>query len=106
KDDTAADAESMLDVFEFLESDRKRVLLLWDGVDELLLKGGLSENIWNQLTALADLKSVTLILTSRRRLMDLLPTEEASGSDFWRRFALVIPLGCFQETDWPSLLAP
>ena len=42
-----------------------------DGVDELLLKGGLSENIWNQLTALADLKSVTLILTSRRRLMDL-----------------------------------
>lgn len=106
KSDTSADAESMLDVFRFLESDKKRLLLLWDGVDELLLKGGLSENLWNQLTALADLKSVTLILSSRRRLMDLLPTEEAKGSDFWRRFALVVPLGCFHEADWQALSSP
>lgn len=106
KDESAADAETMLDTFRFFESDQKRILLLWDGVDELLLKGGLSDNLWNQLTALADLKSVTLILSSRRRLMDLLPTEEAKGSDFWRRFALVISLGCFQESDWPILIAP
>jgi|ERR1043166_1357449 hypothetical protein len=106
KDENAADAESMLDAFGFLAEEQKRLLLLWDGVDELLLKGGLSDNLWNQLTALADLKSVTLILSSRRRLMDLLPTEEAKGSDFWRRFALVIHLGCFQEQDWPSLIAP
>jgi hypothetical protein len=106
KDENTADAETMLDTFRFLESDQQRILLLWDGVDELLLKGGLSDNLWNQLTALADFKSVTLILSSRRRLMDLLPTEEAKGSDFWRRFALIIPLGCFQQSDWPSLLAP
>jgi hypothetical protein len=106
KDEKEANAESMLDTFGFLEEEKKRVLLLWDGVDELLLKGGLSDNLWNQLTALADLKSVTLILSSRRRLMDLLPTEEAKGSDFWRRFALVIHLGCFQQQDWPSLIAP
>lgn len=106
KDENTAVAETILDTFKFLECDRKRLLLLWDGVDELLLKGSLSDNLWNQLTALADLKSVTLILSSRRRLMDLLPTEEAKGSDFWRRFALVISLGCFQEPDWQSLIAP
>lgn len=106
KDENNADAETMLDTFRFLEADHKRILLLWDGIDELLLKGSLSDNLWNQLTALADINSVTLILSSRRRLMDLLPTEEAKGSDFWRRFALVIPLGCFQEADWPNLVAP
>jgi hypothetical protein len=75
-------------------------------VDELLLKGDLSENLWNQLTSLADTKSVSLILSSRRNLMDLVPTEEAKGSDFWRRFALLLPLGCFHTNELADVVKP
>lgn len=73
-------------VFEELESEGSRLLVVLDGFDYALAGTGLTRNLWNRLRALAQRASLRLVTGSRRPLRELCRTEESRTSDFWEIF--------------------
>ena len=73
-------------VFDQLEDDGVRLLVVLDGFDYALAGTGLTRDLWDQLRALAQRNSLRLVTGSRRRLLDLCKTEESRTSDFWGIF--------------------
>lgn len=73
-------------VFEELESEGVRLLVVLDGFDYALAGTGLTRNLWDRLRALAQRTSLRLVTGSRRPLRELCGTEESRTSDFWEIF--------------------
>ena len=73
-------------VFEELESEGSRLLVVLDGFDYALAGTALTRNLWDRLRALAQRASLRLVTGSRRPLRELCRTEESRTSDFWEIF--------------------
>jgi hypothetical protein len=73
-------------VFQELEQQKARLLVILDGFDHVLAGTGLTRNLWDQLRALGQRASLTLVTGSRRPLRELCKTEESRTSDFWEIF--------------------
>ena len=99
--------QEIKDAVEEMQKDGQRLLIIMQSVDELLLRGdSISANLWDNLAHFAGQCGVRFVLSSRKKLIDLVPSESAKLSDFWRKFGHIEPLGSFDERDWDSILAP
>lgn len=99
--------ELLVFVFEELDKERKRLLVVLDGFDHVLAGTGLTRNLWDQLRALAQRSSLRLVTGSRRPLRELCRTDESRTSDFWEIFNdTPLSVRAFGETDWDDLIAP
>jgi len=99
--------ETLRLVFETLAEERKKVLVVFDGMDGVLLAGALTRNLWDSLRALAEFSSLRFVTGSRHRLRELCASPESKTSDFWNIFAPnPLSLGTLKDDDWNDLLAP
>lgn len=82
----AAGYDELLESFELLETDKQRVLMLWDGVDPTIGSGKLTRNLWDNLLALGRKDSLVLVTSSRRKLQELIRDAQSVTSEFWLLF--------------------
>jgi len=88
------------EVFDALQKDNMKVLMLLDGIDKPLAKAQLTRNLWDQLRELASKPSLRLVTASRQPLHELIRSAESAGSDFWNIFhPQPVKLECFEEGD-------
>ena len=94
-------------VFDDLESNESRLLVVLDGFDYALAGAGLTRNLWDQLRSLAQKTSLRFVTGSRRPLRELCRTEESRTSDFWEIF-YDTPFGvaALDDADWHPFLEP
>ena len=90
--------EEILESMELLKMEGVRVLMLWDGVDPTIGSGKLTRNLWDNLLALGRMDSLFLVLSSRRRLGELIRDAQSVTSEFWQLFD-PIPLSPMLEED-------
>lgn len=106
---TGPDGESleMLQiVFETLRDERKKILVVMDGLDNILLASNLSKNVWDNLRALGEFPSLRFLTSSKRRLRELCASPESKSSDFWNIFAdSPLALGSFEADAFDQVLA-
>ena len=69
--------ELLVLVFDELDKDNKHLLVVLDGFDHVLAGTGLTRNLWDQLRALAQKRSLRLVTGSRRPLRELCKTDES-----------------------------
>lgn len=94
-------------VFEDLEKDGTRLLVVLDGFDYVLAGTGLSRDLWDQLRVLAQRTSLRLVSGSRRPLRELCRTEESRTSDFWEIFYdTPLRITALGEADVAAFLRP
>jgi hypothetical protein len=99
--------ELLVLVFDELDKDKKRLLIILDGFDHVLAGTGLTRNLWDQLRALGQKGSLRIVTGSRRPLRELCKTDESRTSDFWEIFYdTPIAVGAFDESDWDELIGP
>lgn len=100
--------EQLGDVFEQLEDDGARLLVVLDGFDDVLAGTGLTRTLWGQLRDLTQRSDSLRFLTgSRRPLQELCKTEESRTSDFWNIFhPQPVGVHALDEADWPAFLQP
>ena len=87
--------DGLKDIIEMLSAERKKALLVMDNLDNVLLFGGLSRNLWDSLRTLAEKPGLRLVTGSRKRLRYIVGSPEARNSPFWNLFG-----------DAPQILAP
>ena len=92
-------------VFDELEKEEARLLVVLDGFDYALAGTGLTRDLWDQLRALAQRNSLRLVTGSRLPLLDLCNTEESQTSDFWRIF-YDMRVTAFDQDDVKEFLQP
>jgi hypothetical protein len=73
-------------VFETLQDENRRLLVIMDGLDGVLLSADITKNLWDNLRSLAELTSIRFVTGSRRRLRELCASPESKTSDFWNIF--------------------
>ena len=84
----------------------KRLLLVLDGCDPVLQNSAIPRNLWDNLRALAQIRSLRLMTGSRDQLHRLCYNPEARTSDFFRIFYdEPLLVGPFQDPDWRDLYA-
>lgn len=107
-DSDDVDYEVIQDVFDMLAEEGKKVLIIIDSLDNLLLAGELTRNLWDSLRALAEMSSLRFLTGSQKRLREIIGSPEARTSPFWNLFAdLTLALSAFDdEDDWKEMLAP
>lgn len=99
--------ELLILVFDELDKEKQRLLLVLDGFDHVLAGTGLTRNLWDQLRSLAQKGSLRLVTGSRRPLRELCKTDESRTSDFWEIFYdTPVSVSAFSDSDWEELLAP
>lgn len=98
--------EALTIILTELRDNGQQVLVVMDGLDDLLLSGGVSKNLWDALRTLGELPSIRYVTGSRRRLRELCASPEARSSDFWRLFTEPFELGPLRERDMDSYLLP
>ncbi len=99
--------QEIKDAVEEMQKDEMRLLIIMQSVDGLLLRGdNISPNLWDNLAHFAGQCGVRFVLSSRKKLIDLVPSESAKLSDFWRKFGHIEPLGAFDERDWDAVVSP
>ena len=100
--------EQLGDVFEQLEDEDARLLVVLDGFDHVLAGTNLTRTLWGQLRDLTQSSDSLRFLTgSRRPLHELCKTEESKTSDFWNIFYdRSVFVHALDEADWPAFLQP
>lgn len=99
--------ETLKDVFDDLQENDKRILIVIDNLDKLLQIGQLSRTAWDNLRTLGELSSVCFVTGSRKRLRELIGSPEIQGSPFWNLFGdTPMTLTAFTDEDWAEILAP
>ena len=94
-------------VFEILEDESHRLLVVLDGFDRVLAGARLTRNLWDYMRDLAGRRSLRLVTGSQKRLQELCKTEDSRTSDFWEIFYdAPIRVGPFGEDDWEDILSP
>ncbi len=79
-------AQGIIGFFDYLKDQNKRVLLIMDGMDQPLSSENLSPSVWDNLCALTERNSVSMLTASRKRLRQLCINPNSRTSDFWQRF--------------------
>ena len=93
-------------VFQELDKNGQRLLVILDGIDGVLQAGTFTQNVWDNLRDLADISCVRFLTASRRPLRQLCPPDSKT-SPFWNIFhPTPVRFGAFQAGDWPSILQP
>lgn len=92
------------EVFDALDSDGLRVLMIWDGFDKPLCAGTLTRNLWDNLLELCRKPSFRLVTATRRELSDLIRDEKSVTSDFWGIFGDVVRVGPFDDKDIETII--
>ena len=94
-------------VFDEMERERLRLLVVLDGFDHVLGDGTITRNFWDEMRVLGQRASLRLVTGSRRRLRELCKSEDSRTSDFWEIFFdTPLQVGCFEDDDWNGFLAP
>lgn len=94
-------------VFESLREEHKKILIVLDGLDNVLLASDLTKNLWDSLRDLGQLSSLRFLTGSQHRLRELCASPESKSSDFWNIFAdSPLALGAFESEDLDQILAP
>ncbi len=97
--------EAIKIVFETLQDDGKRVLVIMDGFDGVLLSTDITRNLWDNLRSLAELASIRFVTGSRRRLRELCVSPDSRTSDFWEIFYdTPLAIGPFSQDDFGKML--
>jgi len=91
---------------EEIGREKKRVLLLMDGLDNALGGANLSRNLWDQLRSMSISPTLSIITASRSQLSKLCMSAEAQSSTFWNVFPKEVYLGPFEKEDWNALAQP
>jgi len=81
--------DDILDSFDSLAADKKRIIMLWDGMDRTIMTGKLTRNLWDNLLALGRKSSLVLVLSSRKKLQELIRDAQSVTSEFWQMFDVV-----------------
>lgn len=93
--------------FESLDAEGKKVLVILDGLDKVLLTGEVTRNLWDNLRHLAGYSSLRFVTGTGRRLRELCGSHETKTSDFWEIFhPTPIALSAFSSGDLDQLLTP
>jgi hypothetical protein len=94
-------------VFQLLNEDKKNVLAVLDGLDELLSGTEVTRNLWDYMRDLASLPSLVLVTGTRLRPSELCASPEVRTSPFWNIFFdTPVQLGPFEEAEWNEVLNP
>lgn len=92
--------------FEQLRDEKKLVLLVLDGFDDVLLSTEITPNNWDNMRLLGEMSSIRFLTCTRKRLVDLCARPESRQSQFFNLFAQPVFLGPFGEEDVKELLVP
>lgn len=87
------------EVTDLLDSDGKRILMLWDGFDKPLGQGHLSGHLWDQMRDIVNGKVHKIVTATRAPLSDLIRNEDAITSPFWNIFDSPIRVTPFDESE-------
>lgn len=100
--------DEVRDVFEYLDELNICVLVCMDSFDHLLGRGVLTQNLWDNLGALADrYKSIRYLAISRRTLNELCWVPGSETSHFWKLFDTTPHyLRCLTEEDVDAAVQP
>ncbi|MBS1789703.1 MAG: ATP-binding protein [Acidobacteria bacterium] len=95
------------DVFEYLNEDGRKILLVMDELDLVLMASGVTRNLWDNLRSLAEKPGLRLMTGSRKPLRELCNSQDSRTSDFWNIFyPQPIRVEVFSEDDWRDVLVP
>jgi hypothetical protein len=99
--------KSISDSFEIFGEVNARVLIILDGLDDVLKSTSITRNVWDNLRALSEMDSCTLVTGSRQPLRELCSSADARTSDFWNIFhPQPIIVGAFTDEDIEHFLEP
>ncbi len=100
-------AQAIVSFFDYLKDQSKRVLLIMDGMDQPLSSDNLSPSVWDNLCALTERNSVSMLTASRKRLRQLCVNPNSRTSDFWQRFVdPVVELRALTREELQEFLKP
>ena len=74
--------DALREVIGELNKESINILMLWDGFDKPLAKGNITRNLWDQLRELASNSSFRLVTATRKKLHELIRSEDSATSDF------------------------
>lgn len=97
---------SIKSLAEHYRDNKKRVLVVFDGMDQALASHGLGRGVWDNLCSLADQFSVTMLTSSRKRLRQLCADPTSRTSDFWERFVDPVELKVFTQEELKDFVTP
>ena len=92
--------------FEELRDQKKRVLLMLDGFDEVLLSTDITVNNWDNMRLLGEMPSVRFVTCTRRRLVDLCARPESLLSPFFNLFSVSSFLSPLTEGEVREIVEP
>jgi hypothetical protein len=94
-------------VVDALQEESKRVLVIFDGFDELFAGEGITKNLLDKLLTWAQTQAFVFVTGSRRPLRELCRSSDLRSSVLWEAFnPNPIRLHCLEEEDWEGMLAP
>jgi len=110
-DEITAAGESVGDVVKtvlsLLSDDKKRILLIINGLDKVLSSSSISRNFWDYIRDLALGYSLRIVTGSQKPLREICFTKESQTSDFWEIFAQrPVRLGPLQSKDFDHIAEP
>jgi hypothetical protein len=90
-----------------LQSEERRVLVIFDGFDELLIGEGITKNLLDKLLTWAQTQAFIFVTGSRRPLRELCRSSDLRSSVLWETFnPNPIRLYSLEEADWQAMTAP
>jgi hypothetical protein len=100
-------AQAIVSFFDYLKDQSKRVLLIMDGMDQPLSSENLSPSVWDNLCAITERNSVSMLTASRKRLRQLCVNPNSRTSDFWQRFVdPVVELRALTREELQAFIKP
>lgn len=102
---TTDEYAEICEVMDVLDTDKCKVLMLWDGFDKPLSTGGLTRNLWDNLLELCRKPSFRLVTSTRKELHKLIRDEKSVTSDFWGIFEGVVRIGRFDAQDADAIIS-
>ena len=99
--DSGDDAhDGLKEVLSLLSEDGIRVLVVLDGLEKTLASGRFTRNLWDNLLALGQLKSLRYMTVSRGKPHELVRDPDSAASDFWGLFDQgQVAVECFDDED-------
>jgi hypothetical protein len=99
-------AQAVISFFDYMQGENKRVLLVMDGMDQPLSSVNLGPGVWDNLCALTERNSVSMLTASRKRLRQLCLNPNSRTSDFWQRFVDPVELKALTREELRDFVSP
>lgn len=98
--------DGLKEVLSELASKGIRVLVVLDGLEKTLASGRFTRNLWDNLLALGQRKSLRYLTVSRGKPHELVRDPESAASNFWELFDQgQIAVECFDDDDINAAVA-